>query len=415
MSTKEYSASAECNTLSDGYRFLCICVIVVFTLIAGGCGALRVRKPVPEDKIALAEVKGFPHVRGFADELSPALLEGLVGYARQRVEEHKNSNGEKPINYLAISGGGPNGAFGAGLLCGWSVAGSRPVFDIVTGVSTGAFIAPFAFLGADYDDELKEVYTTISSNEIYVFKGIMSILRGDSVFDTAPLDTLVKQYITKEMMDAVAREYRVGRRLYIGTTNLDAKRSVVWDMGAIASQGTSEALKLFQDVLIGSSAIPVAFPPMYFKVEADGKTWDEMHVDGGVTTQIFLYGPHVNPRKIYTSLHLPLPDSPRHLYVLVNNRMGATYDPVSPRLLSIAADAVSSLIKAQTMGAIYTMYNLSRDDDVDFNLACIPESFTLDTGEDFDPQIMKELFQLGYDLALTDKLWSKTPPDYSSQ
>ncbi len=204
-------------------------------------------------------------------------------------------------NYLALSGGGADGAFGVGMLVGWTEAATRPEFDVVTGISTGAMIAPFAFLGSSYDRTLKEAYTTHEPWTIVREGGLSTILGEAALVDNSLLVGLIDQYVTPEVLSAVAREYRRGRRLYIGTTELDAQRPVVWDMGAIAIQGDANALRLFRKVLIASTSIPSVFPPVLFSVHRDGSTYDEMHVDGGVTREVFLFPGQFDLRKFDNS------------------------------------------------------------------------------------------------------------------
>ena len=192
-------------------------------------------------------------------------------YAGIRGREH---------HYLAISGGGANGAFAAGALIGWTAEGSRPEFTIVTGVSTGALIAPFAFLGPEYDQQLKEVYTTTDSAGIFNLRSVFKIVGGDGLVDSSPLRATLNRYVTDEMVARIAAEYRRGRMLLIGTTNLDAGRPVIWNVGRIANTGNPDSRNLIIDILTASASIPGAFPPVYMPVEgSDGQSYDEMHVD----------------------------------------------------------------------------------------------------------------------------------------
>jgi predicted acylesterase/phospholipase RssA len=191
-------------------------------------------------------------------------------------------------DYLVLSGGGGNGAFGAGLLAGWTAHGSRPEFQIVSGVSTGALIAPFAFLGPAYDGTLRDVYTRYSTEDLVESRSLLSIVRGDAALSTARLRALIAHYLDDAVIAAIAAEGARGRSLFVGTTNLDAGRPVVWDITRIAAHGTPAARELIYDVILASTAIPGAFPPVMIQVEAHGLRYDEMHVDGGVTSQLFL-------------------------------------------------------------------------------------------------------------------------------
>ena len=185
-------------------------------------------------------------------------------------------------------GGGANGAFGAGLLKGWTESGTRPAFKLVTGISTGALIAPFAFLGSGYDATLEDFYTTITTKDIYRERSYFAILFDpSSMTDTTPLQKIVAKQVDENVLAAVAQAHRQGRRLFIGTTNMEAGKLVIWDMGAIAASGKPGALELFRKVMLASAAIPVAFPPVFIPVKAAGKEYEEMHVDGGTAAQVF--------------------------------------------------------------------------------------------------------------------------------
>ena len=200
----------------------------------------------------------------------------------------------QPRNYLSISGGGADGAFGAGLLKGWSESGTRPEFWAVTGISTGALIAPFAFIGSDYDDELESLYTTLSTSDLVKKRSLIAGLTSDAFGDTAPMREVLQKHIDAEMIEEIAQEYARGRRLLIGTTNLDAKRPVIWNIGAIAAVGTDESAQLIRDVILASASIPGMFPPVRITARIGDEEYDELHVDGGVSSQVFLYPAQVN-------------------------------------------------------------------------------------------------------------------------
>ena len=264
--------------------------IVLFILLGmtASCSTLP-RNPVPLDQMPYAEIAGIPGVRAWSGTFSEQFETDLLLSAQQALKHAgaTESNAIPAINVLSLSGGGDYGAFGAGFINGWSQSGARPEFKLVTGISTGALIAPFAFLGSEYDSTLKHAYTTVSAKDIYIARWI-SFLWNDAFADSTPLAKLIKRYITKDVLQAMAKAHRQGRRLYIGTTNLDADRLVVWNMGAIANSGEANALKLFRQIILASSSIPGAFPPVMIKVEIDGVSYDEMHVDGGIKAQLFL-------------------------------------------------------------------------------------------------------------------------------
>ena len=284
--------------LSRVSRLVAIGIIVTIA----GCASVPERHPVPSNLTTKVSIPGISKARFWGDEWPKYSKEKLETFTDADYRQDYSGIYNKPHNYLAISGGGANGAFGAGLLLGWTKTGTRPEFTMVTGVSTGALTAPFAFLGPDYDDELKTVYTTTSTKDIVEKRNMISALLSDSMADTKPLQALIAKYINSKMIDAIAREHKRGRRLWVGTVNLDAGRSVIWNIGAIAASEHPHKMELIHDILRASASIPVAFPPVVITVEIDGKRFDEMHVDGGTGSQVFVYPAAVDFRQITQKL-----------------------------------------------------------------------------------------------------------------
>jgi predicted acylesterase/phospholipase RssA len=314
--------------------------------------------------------------------------------------------------FLALSGGGANGAFGSGLLCGWSDSGLRPEFKVVTGISTGALIAPFAFLGPDHDATIEHFYTTISTEDILRPRGILAGLTHNALADSEPLQELLAEVVDHAIMEAIAAEHEKGRILLIGTADLDAERAVIWNLGVIAASDHPEALRLMRDVLLASASIPAAFPPVMFDVHAGGDTYQEMHVDGGARTQVFLYPPSF---RLEDAAGGRLPPRDRVLYVIRNSRIIPIRQQVEPRTLAIAARAIDSLISSQGIGDLYRIYTETQRDQIEFNLAYIPEAFERVSDEPFDPKYMQALFDLGYQMASEGYPWEKKPPGLASQ
>jgi predicted acylesterase/phospholipase RssA len=330
-----------------------------------------------------------------------------------REQEYRAKQGETgplpPAVFLAVSGGGDNGAFGAGLLNGWTAAGTRPEFKLVTGISTGALIAPFAFLGPKYDTTLKEVYTTSSPKNILNPRGKLAALFDDALADNRPLWQLTRKHVNEELLREIAAEYAKGRFLLIGTTDLDARRGIIWDMGRIASYGGSEALDLFVNIMVASAAIPGAFPPTLFDVEADGKPYQEMHVDGGAIAQVFIYPASIHVKDEAAAAGVT---RERRLYVIRNARLDPDWAHVERKTMSIAQRAISSLIHTQGIGDLYRIYTTTQRDGVDFNLAFIPPSFNAPHKEQFDTEYMRRLYDVGYAMAEKGFPWAKTPPGF---
>ena len=265
--------------------------LVVAALMLTACTSETIRNPVPLTVQHEAEVVNMPKVRSWGDEHSKSFHDDLVESIKNEKEGLFPRGPDNSLQYasLALSGGGDHGAFGAGYLKGWSESGTRPTFKIVTGISTGALIAPLAMLGHEYDDLLQEAYTTVTADNIFRQKSFVSMYWNESLTDNHPLQDLVHEVLTDEVIDAVAEAHRNGQRLYIGTTHFDAQRPMIWNMGAIANSPHPGAYEIFRDVLIASAAIPIFFPPVYVDVTVNGETYDEMHVDGGTVGQMFFY------------------------------------------------------------------------------------------------------------------------------
>ncbi len=262
-------------------------------LSSQGCVSTPERlSAVPSAITAQAQIPGMPGVRYVAGgDLTEMFNLSVEGQRREQAyRASQGITGElPPAVFLAVSGGGDNGAFSAGLLNGWTAAGTRPEFKLVTGISTGALIAPFAFLGNKYDATLKEVYTTISAKDVIKTRSFIAGVFGDAMADNAPLWKLTRKSVNADLLKQIADEYAKGRFLLIGTADLDARRPIIWDMGKIASYGGQQALDLFVSIMIASASIPAGFPPVMIDVEADGKHYQEMHVDGGTMAQVFVY------------------------------------------------------------------------------------------------------------------------------
>jgi len=383
-------------------------VVFVVTSLMWGCASFKKRTPLPGDLSPVAQVPGISDVRMWGDE-PPSYTAEWMSMTKAELKARYPALIRTSHTYLAISGGGADGAFGAGLLVGWTAKGDRPEFSLVTGISTGALIAPFAFLGPDYDAKLKEVYTTISTEDIIKKLPLREILPAAAAVSTEPLRKMLAKYVDQETMEAISAEHRKGRRLMIGTTNLDAGRPVIWNIGEIAASGDPNALDLIHDVLVASASIPCAFPPVYIEVEAGGSRYDEMHVDGGTASQVFLFPTGLDISRIMEKLEVK--GTPR-TYIIRNDRLETEWQAVKPRLAFIAGRSISTLILNQGFGDMYRLYLEAQQAGIDFNLAYIPSEFNVKSKEPFDPEYMGKLFDLGYRMALSGYPWDKTPPGF---
>ncbi|MDI4238292.1 patatin-like phospholipase family protein [Bradyrhizobium sp. Arg237L] len=363
---------------------------------------------MPEAAADQIELNGFNGIRFWGDA-SPRTILPIV-----RVSARKAGFGLMPpavssrasFNFLAISGGSEDGAFGAGLLTGWSAAGTRPSFDVVTGVSSGALMAPFAFLGAGYDRQLREIFTRYGRKDIFNYN-VRGALGGYALADNRPLESLIASYVDDAFLEEIARERLKGRVLLIGTTNLDAQRPVMWDMGKIAATGGAEAKLLFRKILLASATLPGVFPPVRIQVRVSGKDFDELHVDGGVTRQVFV-APAIMSSFQADQMHGAAVQ--RRLYVIRNGKIDPEWQSVDEEILSVTVRSVSTLIKNQGIGDLYRIHAIARHEGIDFNLAGIPADFRYKADGPFDRSYMIALFDYGYSLAARGYSWIKAPP-----
>ena len=348
------------------------------------------------------EVAGFPGIRLALDPTRFSVAE-IDTWLEPVVQEVSRRSG--PLTLLALSGGGPDGAYGAGVLKGWSATGTRPVFDIVTGISTGSLMAPFAFLGEGSDAALEEAYTTITDTGVFRKRSLLGVVfNGLSVADSQPLYESLWRQFDEGRLAAIAAEHRKGRRLYVGSTDLDAEVLMCWDLGAIAASGQPGARDLFCRVLRASASIPVALPPVFFDVEAGGRTYQEMHCDGGCMTQVFGF-------YFLSRLQALSGRNDARLFVIRNEILASHWEQVSPELVRIGGRAVSLLLRNQGIGDLYRSYLIAQETGLDFDLTYIPGSFEFPNrvGE-FDPRYMKALFDVGYASARAGTVWLKEPP-----
>ncbi len=345
--------------------------------------------------------------------LSKHGIDKILADIKSSVDASQTTSKSDIANYLSISGGGDNGAFGAGLLTGWSEHGDRPKFDLVTGVSTGALIAPFAYLGPDYDPVLKSVYTEVQPNDIYLERGLLGALFGEALGDTTPLFRLISKHIDADLLKKIADEYtRTNRWLLVATTNLDTGTPVIWNMGKLAQIDTPEALMLFRKILLASAAIPGVFPPVMIDVIADGKNYQEMHVDGGATMSVFLYpaalGAAARQQNVVTT------SKNRKAFIIRNSRIDADWKETERDTLSIMGRAVAQLIQSQGYGDLYRIYQTTQRDHVEFNLAYIGADFKFPHAREFDRAYMNALYQYSYQLGKAGYPWAHTPPGYNA-
>jgi len=398
MIIEEFLSRRRCTAVA---ATLGLCII-----LPACASAPRIAVPTElTERVVVAEAVGQGAVRVWGDSDSPLLKREATIRLRQikerRPELLKDRN--RVVSYLALSGGGSNGAFGSGLLNGWSANGTRPEFEVVSGVSTGALMAPFAFLGRAYDKQLREIYTEYSTRDLVRPQVLAGLVGGSSLTDTTPLREMIAKYVDWKLFKAIADEHAKGRRLLVGTTNIDADRPVIWNMGQIAQRGTKEALELFRSVLLASAALPGLFPPVFVKVSADGKTYEEMHVDGGTTDNAFLIPQNANVKAFGN------PGWKRKLYIIANDKTGPAPDVTKAKTMDILGRSMATLIKQQLEGDLIKLYLRSKKNEIDYNEMSIPPSFREKAKEAFDKEYMRKLYELGYEMGKAGIKWRKKP------
>lgn len=369
--------------------------VLAATLLLGAC-ASGARSDFGLGEREGAWPVGFPHVRFSIEDEEAARL-----VARQ-LEQGVPRGADGRFDLIALSGGGANGAYAAGLFNGWSERGDRPDFEVVTGVSTGALAAPFVFLGRDYDDELRDAYTGGAATHLLQGRGLRAFF-GSGVFKGEPLRDLVARYVDDALLAAVAAEHRKGRVLLVATTDLDAQRGVFWNMGAIADQGGPEALALFRDVLAASASIPGAFPPVMIRSQsaAGGQTFEEMHVDGGVTNPFVAL-----PQMLWSWDQARDVLSGGRIWVVVNGKaspgFNVTRDAAPPVLRRSLETALMSNLRA-TLAAnqLFAARN-----GLEYRTTAIPVEFEGADSLDFSAEAMAAVYELGRGRAASGEAWT---------
>lgn len=396
----------------------------VFVLLAAGALSLLVAAklspikregklaPVP---VALADqvtVLGLANARFWAwfDTQGPKLVaEWEQSLTRERTMLQPGE-ALPPASFLAVSGGGGDGAFGAGLICGWAASGNIPAFKMVTGVSTGSMIAPFAFLGGRYIDELRRIYTTISDKDIRTMRalnGLYGVIFDDALADTGPLYQLISRYVNEQMLHDIAAEYDKGRLLFIATASLDQQRPVLWNIGAIAASRHPDSLELVRRIILASASIPGAFPPVMIDVEANGRQYQEMNVDAGVVAQTFLYPIYLGYRMNFRTGQFA---RERHAYVIRNGRLDPDWASVDRQFLTITERSIATMIHYLGYNDMLRIYEAARRDNFDYNLAFIETDFLKTRREPFDPVYMRALFDYALEKGQRGYAWHKAPP-----
>ena len=351
------------------------------------------------DQQAEAQPVGFSDVRFDADNLDQSRALG------DEIRSKLPNIATNGLQMLVLSGGGSEGAYGAGVLQGWSRSGKRPKFAIVTGVSAGALIAPFAFLGPEWDDRLQAAFTDGRTAKLLRRRRALDALFSGGIYEAEPLRRLVESYVDDQLIADIAKENATGRRLLVATTDLDTQRSVVWDMGAIASHGGAAARALFTDVLVASASVPGVFPPVLIAVQDNqGRHFEEMHVDGGTTETFFGI-----PESMLLTKTRRAENKNFHLYVLLNTNDKPSFSVTKTDTIAVAARAFDTMTKASTR----TLVSVTEAFCLRNNLSClfaeVPSSAAKNDFLDFSTSNAIQLFQLGQADGLTGSGWRASP------
>lgn len=396
-------------------RGLACCTAVAAIALLAGCGTL-LRNPVPPTLASSAEIPGMRDVRAWAGLPSAAMETDLaLSFAQESsVEFPVGPDGVVHYAHLALSGGGANGAFGAGFLNGWTKTGKRPPFKIVTGVSTGALMAPFAFLGPEYDGALREFYTTTSTRDVFILGSFLNIatraLTSDALADSSPLSALIERDVDAAFVQRIADAHRAGRRLYIGTLDLDTSRFVIWNMGLIATSGHPDAVALFRRVMLASASIPIAFPPVFFDVVADGTHYDEMHVDGAVGARVFYSEGLFRPSLLRERGRRDAHEGREDIFVIHNGQLFREPLPARRTVPNIALRVLDAAGHFGLIGDLFRIHAIARSEGASFQWVTIPDDVTIAPEQTFDPVAMQALYDVGLALAQRPNVWRVGPP-----
>ncbi len=367
---------------------IAILLTCVSLLTLQGCARIAIREPTSAQGDAPNAIRMLGPDQHFSTLSSQSV-------ARRLRAQH----GGQPFTILALSGGGADGAFGAGALVGLTRSASRPSFSVVTGVSTGALIAPYAFLGPAWDDQLIEVYTSGRAEHLLQSRGLGALF-GSSVYRGEPLKNLVDRYATDELIKAVAHEASSGRLLLVATTDVSTGESVVWDLGSIAMNGGPGARALFRDVLVASASVPGLFPPVVIRVQEAQALYEEAHVDGGTTV----------PFLVPLAFVEPAPDGSARshgvaVYVIVDGRLSEQPVAIRLRTISILSRSVSAGLNHMLRTTLELTAAHAELEGAQFQFAAIPLAYPHLDPFDFRTRTMRSLFQYGSTCAQTGRLW----------
>lgn len=363
-------------------------------LLAGGC-VTGARLDWPATPIETGVVPGYP---AEMRTVHPSLEVFEKAY-RERIARARRASRDGSLDVLALSGGGAGGVFGAGALVGWTASGTRPQFEVVTGVSTGSLVAPFAFLGPTWDGKLEEAYTGGLSENLLDSGGIGSLFRV-GMYESDRLYELVNRFVTPQMIAAIAAEHRRGRILLVATTNLDTEEPVFWDMGELANGGGEKARKLFVDVLVASSSIPGVFPPVMVEVEGEVGRYDEMHVDGGVTVPFF-----IAPGIAFLSPGSFDGLKGGNVYVIINGQLESQPQRTPANTVEMVMRSSNLALMRMARSELLLAGAFTRSNGMGYRFTAMPASYPFEGPMNFEQGVMRELFDYAKSCAANGQIW----------
>ncbi len=384
------------------YRAAAFAALAVSSLAVGGCASTKERIPYTLAEAEAADVPGMSGVRFYAD--APAFV---FDRFRQEVFAAAQARHE-PVTLMALSSGGSDGAFGAGFLKGLSESHQRPQPTIVTGISTGALMSPFAFLGPQYDATLQDLYTSGFASALVEDASVLNGLIGNALVDSDKLGRFIARYIDQGVLDAVAAEHRKGRRLLVVTTNIDQQRSVVWNMGAIAASRAPGSLALFRQVLAASASVPALFPPRLIEVESGGHAFQEMHVDGAAIRQVY-----IAPDSIIYGGARNKEQQIKDIYILVNNKIDPSFKVVENSTVALATRGLSTVLKREGRNNVLSSYAYAVQHGLGYHIAFIDADVPEPSGDatnQFNTTYMTTLFERGEERGSVAHPWASQPP-----
>lgn len=396
MSQKSLPACASYRCFGKCSEFLLQFFLIISVT---ACTTFPRKSYVPDPQAAVA-ADGISDIRIWADA-SPAEIT-----AAARFFEPTEAVTSRRLAILAISGGGSAGAFSAGLLSGWTDRGNRPQFDLVTGVSAGALVAPFAFLGSSYDQALLSAFSPSSTKSLTHGFQPIRLLLSNSIADGRSLKQLIDRAVTPALLQAIAVEHKKGRRLVVMTTNLDAQRPVIWNMGAIAESASSNSLELFREVLLASASIPGYYPPVRISAGTAAQPYQELHSDGGIFAQFFI----APDALMFTNDGFGIsPKQSADLYIIVNNTLEPQFTITPDGIIGVAARAYETILKSHARATINSAFLFARSRELSFRLAYIEKNVPYDFRTPFSPEYIQAVSELGYETGLSGA-WRRKPP-----